>query len=392
MPNINDDITEITLLPEGLHDTLACAAEYQADIVEKIRQCFASYGYERVVPPLLEFEESLLRGPGKAQTRHMFRVMDPVSQRMMAVRNDMTGQVARIAHSRLHNAPRPLRLSYSGDVLRVRGTQLRPEREFTQAGVELIGSDSAEAYVEIILLARDVLRTVGAPHASIDLTMPLLVPAICRGLGLGKKESKVVREALNAKDIALLENLDGDIGEISRKLLSAAGSAHKAAAIIDGLTLPDEAAVIYAELKTLLARLEDVAPDLNVTVDPGEYSGFEFQTGIGFSLFVPGVRGEIGRGGRYLVERKSSPHGGNEPATGFSLYLDSVMRALPLPAEITYVYCPFGLEMAELSKIRQGGHRTICGLEPVEDDRAEAKRLKCQYIWQRGNIMKTLKG
>jgi len=133
MPRPEDEPNETALLPEGLHDTLANDAEYQADIVEKLRQCFASYGYERVVPPLLEFEESLLCGPGKAQSRNMFRVMDPVSMRMMAVRNDMTGQVARIARTRLQNSPRPLRLSYSGSVLRVGGSQLRPEREFQQA-------------------------------------------------------------------------------------------------------------------------------------------------------------------------------------------------------------------------------------------------------------------
>lgn len=384
MPKPNNEPNETALLPEGLHDTLAHEAEYEAEIVEKLRQCFASYGYERVVPPLVEFEESLLSGPGKAQSRNMFRVMDPVTQRMMAVRTDMTGQVARIARTRMQNSPRPLRLSYSGDVLRVRGTQLRPEREFKQAGVELIGSDSPESYVEIILLARDVLSTVGIKKASIDLTMPLLVPAICQGLGLDEETSASVRHALNAKDIGELENLDGEIGDISRKLLSAAGAADKALEIIKNLTLPKEAQEICAELEKLLGRLQIVAPDLKVTVDPGEYSGFEFQTGIGFSIFVKGVRGELGRGGRYLVEGD----GTQEPATGFSLYLDSMMRALPEMAEIKQIYCPFGMNISDISELRAAGYRTICGLDVVKDERLEAARLKCQYIWHSGEIEK----
>lgn len=382
------DSDDTTLLPEGLHDTLAGDAEYQAEIVEKLRQCFASYGYERVEPPLMEFEESLLIGPGKAQSRNMFRVMDPVSQRMMAVRNDMTGQVARIARTRLKNAPRPLRLSYSGDVLRVRGTQLRPEREFRQAGIELIGTDSSESYVEVILLARDVLATVGVKDASIDLTMPLLVPAICRGLGLDKDRSAMVRHALNAKDIGELDSLDGEIGDISRKLLSAAGAADKAMDIITGLTLPAEARKICDELGILLRRLKDVAPELRVTVDPGEYSGFEFQTGIGFCLFAKGVRGELGRGGRYPVGGGEE----SEPATGFSLYLDSLMRALPEMAEIKYIYCPYGTDMAALRTLRKEGYRTICGLEAARQERAEAERLNCGYIWQAGKITQILKG
>ncbi len=388
MPESDNGLNDTALLPEGLHDTLAADAEYQAEIVEKLRQCFASYGYERVVPPLLEFEESLLCGPGKAQSRNMFRVMDPVTQRMMAVRNDMTGQVARIARARLKNAPRPLRLSYAGDVLRVRGTQLRPEREFKQAGIELIGTDSSESYVEIILLACDVLTTVGVKDASIDLTMPLLVPAICRGLGLDYDKSQMIRHALNAKDIGELDSLDGEIGDISRKLLTAAGAADKAMAIISGLTLPVEAQRICDELEKLLKRLNDVAPELHITVDPGEYSGFEFQTGIGFCLFAKGVRGELGRGGRYLV----GDGAGSEPATGFSLYLDSLMRALPKMAEIKYIYCPFGTDMTSLSRLRKDGYRTICGLEVVNDEMSEAARLNCRYIWQANKIAETLKG
>ncbi|WP_339863622.1 ATP phosphoribosyltransferase regulatory subunit [Paremcibacter congregatus] len=383
MPRSINEPNDTALLPEGLHDTLAHTAEHEAEIVEKLRQCFASHGYERVVPPLVEFEESLLIGPGKAQSRNMFRVMDPVTQRMMAVRTDMTGQVARIARTRLRNAPRPLRLSYSGDVLRVRGTQLRPEREFKQAGVELIGSDSTESYVEIILLARNVLSSVGIANASIDLTMPLLVPAICRGLGLSKEVSATVRHALNAKDMGELETLDGEIGEISRALLAATGAADAGMDILNKINLPTEAREIRGEMDILLARLKEVAPELSMTLDPGEYTGFEFQTGIGFSLFVKGVRGELGRGGRYPVEGDDSP----EPATGFSLYLDSLMRALPEMTALKYIYCPYGMDMAAIADLRDQGYRTICGLQEAEDDRAEAQRLKCQYLWQADNVI-----
>jgi len=405
MSKVDDYSDDTALLPEGLHDTLAIDAEYQAEIVEKLRHCFAGYGYERVAPPLLEFEESLLGGLGKniaqnipkARSRNMFRVMDPASQRMMAVRNDMTGQIARIARSRLKNAPRPLRLSYSGEVLRVRGSQLRPEREFKQAGIELIGSDSSEAYVEVILLALDVLKAVGIKEASIDLTMPLLVPTICQGLGIDAARAKIIRHALDSKNIGELENLDGDIGIISRALLSAAGAADKAMGIINNLTLPDKARKICNELDKLLTRLRDAAPDLHLTVDPGEYSGFEFQSGIGFCLFVKGVRGELGRGGRYLIDsQKSREPKSREPATGFSLYLDSLMRAVPEMTAIKYIYCPFGTDMTALSNLRAQNYRTICGLEATkkdnEDNKVEAERLNCRYILQSGKITQITKG
>ena len=103
---------------------------------------FAAHGYERVKPPILEFEDSLFAGSGVAVSEQTFRLMDPVSQRMMGLRADTTPQVARIAANRLAGDARPLRLCYAGQVLRVRGTQLAPERQVPQAGIELIGTGS----------------------------------------------------------------------------------------------------------------------------------------------------------------------------------------------------------------------------------------------------------
>ena len=124
------------LLPAGLHDVLPREAAFEATIVERLMAEFALNGFERVKPPLIEFEASLLAGPGAAMATQTFRLMDPVSQRMLALRPDMTLQVARIATTRLANEPRPLRLSYGGQVLRVKGSQLRPERQFGQVGGE----------------------------------------------------------------------------------------------------------------------------------------------------------------------------------------------------------------------------------------------------------------
>ena len=112
--------SELALLPEGLHDGLPPDAGHEARTVEQLTAWFDRYGYDTVKPPLVEFEESLLSGPGAGISRHMFRLMDPISQRMMGLRADITTQVARIAATRLKAAPRPLRLCYAGQVLRVR--------------------------------------------------------------------------------------------------------------------------------------------------------------------------------------------------------------------------------------------------------------------------------
>src|SRR4030095_6786786 len=115
-------------------------------------------GYRAVKPPLVEFEDSLLAGSGAPMGSNMFRVMDPVSQRMLGLRPEMTRQSARIAATRLKKLPRPLRLSYAGEVLRVKGDELRPERQFGQVGAELVGSEAAAADAEVVLLSVEALE------------------------------------------------------------------------------------------------------------------------------------------------------------------------------------------------------------------------------------------
>ena len=376
---------ETALLPEGLHDRLVGDAQRERKVVEKLLNKFFAHGYDLILPPLIEFEESLLLGPGKAQSRNMFRLLDPLSQRMMGVRTDMTGQVARISHTRLGNVERPLRLSYAGDVLRVKGTQIRPERQFKQAGVELIGTDTIEAYVEIILLGYEALKDSGVNNLSIDLAMPLLVPVILKELDLDKKIGDLVRCALDAKNIGELANIKGKIGNISRDLLKSAGPAEKSLEIIRNIELPLKAREICDELEKLVELLKKIEPELVITIDPGEYTGFEYQTGISFSLFASGVRGELGRGGRYLVNAEC---GDGEPATGFSLYPGNLMRALGSSEVEKKIYIPFTTDRNQLSILQSQGYRTLQGLESVLDVDAEAKRMECDYIWRTGQIIK----
>src|SRR5688572_30145845 len=228
------------LLPAGLADLLPPDAAREARAIDVAIERFAAFGYERVKPPLVEFEELLLGGPGAALAPQTFRLMDPVSQRMMGVRPDMTVQVARIAVTRLKHEPRPLRLSYGGNVIRVRGSALKPERQFAQVGTELIGVDTAEADAEAVLLCVDALRAIGVAALSVDLNLPTLVAAVAAGLGLEADVVRRLRRALDRKDEAAIAKALG-----SRKpaalfvgLLRAAGPAASAMSQLARLDLP----------------------------------------------------------------------------------------------------------------------------------------------------------
>ena len=228
-----NDNTHRGLLPAGLADILPPEAEHEARVTESLMASFAKFGYERVKPPLIEFEDILLSGSGAATSQQTFRMMDPISQRMLGVRADMTLQIARIASTRLSDVARPLRLSYAGQILRVKGSDLRPKRQFGQIGAELIGSNSPEADAEVVLMAAAALTELGVPNLSVDLGLPTLVPAICEALDIDLSADELeLKTALNLKDepaiVRLGEKLGSRASELFSGLLNSVGPADNA--------------------------------------------------------------------------------------------------------------------------------------------------------------------
>ena len=265
-----NDAPQTALLPTGLYDLLPPVAEREAEVTARLMAVLTSHGYERVKPPLVEFEETLLAGAGAAMSGDSFRTMDPTSHRMVAVRADMTPQVARIAATRLGHRPRPLRLSYAGQVLRVKGSEMRPERQFGQAGAELIGAEGTAADVEAIAVAAEALLGVGVPNLSVDLTMPTLVPAISDEFHIPTEKRAALRAALDHKDTAAVAALAGRAGPLLTALMSAAGGAAQARPALDALDLPSRARAERDRLGAVLDGLTSAMPTLMVTVDPVE--------------------------------------------------------------------------------------------------------------------------
>ena len=382
-----------SLLPAGLRDVLPPEADYAADVVERLRACFAGHGYLQVKPPLIEFEASLLDGAGIDMSSETFRLMDPVSQDMMGVRADITPQIARIATTRLTNAPRPLRLTYAGDVLRVRGTQLRPERQFAQIGAELIGAATAAADVEVVLLAIDALRDLGLDDLSTDLSTPSLVSIVCKALNITGNSEARLRAALNRKDAGGVADAAAAAGADSRLfsgLLGATGPAAKALDALGKLDLPKEARDEQTRLSEVCEAVSAALPDLDLTIDPVENRGFEYHTGVSFTFFKRGVRGELGSGGRYLAGDGIDGRG-TEPATGFTLYLDTILRALPGPAKRDVLYLPFGTNFEDGAQLRREGWTTVAAIEnPGRSDKAitqDARRLDCTHMLSDGAVV-----
>ena len=377
---------ENTLLPTGITDGLPPHAEEEAEMLEQVMRTLAVHGYERIKPPLIEFEQSLVDGLGMAVTHQTFRLMDPVSQRMMGLRADMTPQVARIAASRLSEAARPLRLSYAGQVVRVRGSQLRAERQFTQVGAEVIGSASPAADAETVCLAAEALIALGIKGLSVDLGMPQLINAVCADLNPADEKFRLLREALDRKDTAAVQALADEIGAETAvtmlALLRATGPVEAALQFLSKIDLPKAAAARRSEFEDVVTTIIARNPSLSLTIDTVENRGFEYHTGTTYTLFARGVRGELGRGGRYLAPASD----GTEPATGFSLFMDTVQRALKRKIRPNRLFVPHGTDPEQARQWRAEGWIVVEGLEPTYDAAVEARRLNCSHLTNAGII------
>ena len=366
------------LLPAGLRDVLPCDASLEAALVERIIIFFTQNGYERVKTPLIEFEDSLFNGAGVALAPQTFRLMDPVSQRMMAVRADITPQIARIARTRLGETYRPLRLSYSGEVLRVRGTQLCPERQILQVGAELIGSESPSADTEIIFLATDAINSLGCDDFSVDLTVPRLVPSILEQFDLTENELAAIRVGLDRKDPESIKVHAGRATETLSALFDATGSVDEALASLKDLSLPDSARAERDRLEEVVTLLQAEAPGLRLTLDPVENRGFEYHTGIGFTIFARGVAGELARGGRYRVRGDVSEE--DERATGVTLYVDTILSLLPRTTGSRRILLPRETSRSIKLDLQKDGWVTISSLDENVDLCEQAKQLACSHF------------
>ena len=352
------------LLPEGLEDRLPASA---ARITAAMRACLdalGAHGYDRVRPPLLEFESSLASRMEGVKTRGMFRMIDPVSLRTLALRSDITPQIGRIAATSMKDAPRPLRLAYCGDTALIKASQLNPARERLQLGGELVGADTVEAVAEIVLTAIAALRAAGITGISVDFTLPDLVDTLAASEpSLDGETTDAIRRELDTKDAGGLKAAGG---EAFLPLLYAAGPIDKA---LPDLREFDSASVLTTRLDGLAAIAQRIGDDARVTLDPTERHGFEYQSWFGFTLYAEGLIGAVGRGGTYRIA------GSEEAATGFTLYLNALSQIAPHPEDQRMIYLTLGHDPKAAARLREEGWRTKAQLGEGED----AAELGCTH-------------
>jgi ATP phosphoribosyltransferase regulatory subunit len=311
------------VLPEYIEDILPAEAARIESLRRRILDLFFKKKYELVMPPLLEYMDSLLTGTGHDLELRTFKVVDQLSGRMMGVRADITPQVARIdAH--LLNRKGVTRLCYCGSVLHTRPAAPGATREPIQLGAEMYGEAGVAADVEMLELLCQALALAGVRKARVDIGHVAVFRAIAHAAEVGAEREAELFAALQRKDVPSLKELSKKLPAKTRDALLLLPSLYGGAEILDQAEerLPKMEAV-----KRALATLRRLARACTfpASFDLAELRGYHYHSGVVFDAYCDGVSGAVARGGRY--DEVGKAFGRARPATGFSIDLRSLAGA-----------------------------------------------------------------
>lgn len=372
------------LLPEGMEDVFPDEAERLERLRARVIQSFSSWGYRLVIPPLIEFFDSLLVGTGQELDLQTFKLIDQLSGRLMGVRADMTPQVARI-DARTVAGGLPSRFCYVGTVVHAQSDHLERSRSPMQVGAELYGHAGGASDLEIIRLMLDILEVAGLTDVHIDMGHVGIYRGMARQAGLDPEQEAELFQILQRKDRRdVVDFLRGarvrrDFAAIFDALLDLNGPFHMLASARDLLKGAGEDVMrAFSELTSIADSVEKLFPMLPVNFDLAELRGYHYQTGVVFAAFVPGYGREIARGGRYDEIGKAFGHA--RPATGFSADLKLLLRLssglVETPRNVK-IFAPASDDpdlYAVVRSLRRQGHIII---EQLPGQVEEAEEMGC---------------
>lgn len=369
------------LLPEYIEDVLPAEAGRIEALRRALLDLFKVHGYQYVIPPMLEYMESLITGVGHDLDIATFKVVDQLTGRLMGVRADMTPQAARIdAH--LLNQQGITRLCYAGSVLRTKPDGLALTREPLQIGAELYGHSGIESDIEIQCLLIKALQTIGIEHIHIDFSHVNVFSSLIETSHISPQLEQELYVALQSKDQSSVATLTKGLEQSTREALLHLTELNgdqsillKALQVLPATPTIKKALNDLTQVATVLDGL-----DVSISFDLSELRGYHYHSGIVFAAYAQGYKGPLALGGRYDEVGKS--FGRARPATGFSLDLRGVVTALP-PAQLpAAIFAPISEDKTLATKIdslRAEGHVVLQALPGALSDMAELncdKRLE----------------
>ena len=363
------------LLPEHIADVLPAEARRLEELRRRLLEMARSYGFELVMPPLLEHLESLLSGTGRALDLRTFKLVDQLSGRLLGVRADATPQVARIdAH--LLNRQGVTRLCYCGPVLHTLPQSVQATREPLQLGAEIYGHAGLEADLEVQDLALDSLRAAGIEQMVLDLADARIVRGLLAGVPVDAAVLNDVVAALATKDIAMLAALAADFPAESRDGLLALPDLYGDVGVIEQARrrLPARPMIRAAldDLARLAQQVGRAHPDVQLGFDLADMGGYAYYSGARFAVYAPGATDALLRGGRY--DEVGAVFGRNRPAVGFSTDLKMLALCAAPEQRRSAILAPWSEDLAlrqAVRRLREAGDSVVCMLPGHEHEGEE---------------------
>ena len=384
--------TDSWLLPEGIEEVLPKDAKHLEALRRQLLDVFVCWGYELVIPPVVDFLDSLLTGSGHDLDLQTFKLTDQISGEMLGIRADMTPQVARIdAHNLKHE--RPTRLCYAGTTLRTLGDSLEKTRSPMQIGAEIYGHSGIESDFEVIQLMLEMLAVTGLQNVHLDLGHVGIYRALSEQAGLTQQQEAELFDVLQRKARTELHELVAafDINEKYKAIFIALPTLNGGVNVLDKATeiLAGTCPAIteaLADLQAISNKLSTSHPSLSVSFDLSELRGYHYHTGMVFAAFIPEVGREIARGGRY--DNIGEFFGRARAATGFSAdlrVLASLRQSTRDDEPEQLIYAPLANDPLLTEMVRDLRAKGVAVVQQLPGHASELDELACTAVLEKDN-------
>ncbi len=365
-----------TLIPEGFKDHVDFNTNVEHAYKNKIIDIFVNHGFDLVKTPLLEFYKKI--------SKNSFVVATKKKDPKLFIRDDITPQIIRIASSRLKSKTRPVKLCYYGEVVRKKGTMLRPERQFLQVGSEIIGSESILADIEVISLAYKSLRDIGIKNITLEVTSKVFLDEIFSKIK-DEKKLKILKIFINQKDkknsLNLINNKNDRL--FLESLFNFTGNFKDLEKKINLISISN---VVKKEIDNIakIAKVLNLHKEDQLFLDLTEFNKKNYHDGIKFTFFAKNVRGEVASGGRYKIKTKNK----QESAVGFTCFMDTVLRASSFENNSKKILVSFEVNDKIKKSLINKNYIVFTFFGEISDITKFAKRYFCTHIYINKKIKK----
>ena len=367
------------LLPEGLKVLLPDEAEKEELISRRILDQFYKNGYLLVKTPMLEDDGADENKIIRTNDDDSFFLVEPETKKVLIFRSDITPQIAKLASSKLKKLSRPLRLTYSGEVLRNTKNIYQSDKQFKQIGAEIIGAPIKESLSEILNITFRILKNLKINNFTIDFSLPIISRYLEKNVLSKSSEGSVIKHALENKDSSLIKNKKFNY---IKDLIELSGTVEEAKKYLKKSKIPKKVENMLLDFFNILDKVRKERKDISMTVDITEGNSFLRYKNFGFKIYNKDNANTIAIGGDYVIKN-------DEKGLGVTIMVNKLLMSIERKKD-KKVYVPYDIPNESLKKFKKSKNIFIRELFPRKNSKIEAKRFNCQYILQKnGKLIKS---